>query len=82
MQRLYKKHSKKKILFHVDNTTINYQKIGYPCFILSNINFNDFGNYSNFFLDYFPENDNKVHIGRLKIIKKNDFNTSNSKYIY
>ncbi|MBJ8430178.1 AAA family ATPase [Acinetobacter pittii] len=66
---------KNKILFHVDNTTINYQEIDYPCFILSNINFNDFGNYSNFFLDYFPENDNKVHIGRLKIIKKNDFNT-------
>ncbi|HHP4842498.1 TPA: AAA family ATPase [Acinetobacter baumannii] len=64
-----------KILFHVDNTTIEYKKIDYPCFILTNINFNDFGNYSNFFLDYFPEKDNKLHIGRLKIIKKNDFNT-------
>lgn len=66
---------KNKILFYVDNTTINYQKIDYPCFILRNINFNDFGNYSNFFLDYFQGNDNKFHIGRLKIIKKNDFNT-------
>ncbi|MBR7716770.1 AAA family ATPase [Acinetobacter nosocomialis] len=64
-----------KMLFHVNNVTIEYQKIDYPCFILSNINFNDFGNYSNFFLDYFPEKDNKIHIGRLKIIKKNDFNT-------
>lgn len=61
---------KNKILFYVDNTTINYQKIDYPCFILRNINFNDFGNYSNFFLDYFQGNDNKFHIGRLKIIKK------------
>lgn len=33
-----------KILFHVDNAAIEYQKIAYPCFILSNINFNDFGN--------------------------------------
>ena len=67
-----------KILFYVDNATIEYQKIVYPCFILSNIDFNDFGNYSNFFLNYFSEKNNKVPIGRLKIIKKNDFNT---KYI-
>ena len=31
--------------------------------------------YSNFFLDYFLEKNDKVRIGRLKIIKKNDFNT-------
>lgn len=65
-----------KILFHVDNTAIEYQKIIYPCFVLSIINFNDFGNYSNFFLDYLSEKNNKIRIGRLKIIKKNDFNTS------
>lgn len=64
-----------QIPFHVKKDFTKNQKIVYPCFILSNINFNDFGNYSNFFLDYISEKNDKVRIGRLKIIKKNDFNT-------
>lgn len=44
-----------QIIFYVKHTNIDYEKIAYPCLILSNIQFNDFGNYSNFFLDYYPE---------------------------
>lgn len=67
-----------KTPFYVDNVEIDYQKIDYPCFILRSINFNDFGNYSNFFLDYHDEKKSKSRIGRLKIIKKNDLNTIDS----
>ncbi|MFI8032543.1 hypothetical protein ACH8I4_01460, partial [Acinetobacter sp. ABJ_C3_5] len=66
---------KNKIKFHVDKSEINYTEIVYPCFILRNINFNDFGNHSNFFLDYYVEKNRKTRIGRLKIIKKDDFDT-------